>query len=488
MEAATRPPDDIRPKPPSFAQVLNGTKPNPRSLIHPSGKTTVDAPFITSKPSLYKGEPAFLLSKEEDEKLAAPFQFSLIGKFFEGRPKMEFLRSFRTVGFKGHTSKDCRHVKARVSQAANSKVILKKTDKPNAATTVPNNVWKQREKAPARASTIEDTGKPVEKDPKASIIIDESGNKASSYGLSMAEKLSSIIEKTENDESSWETEEPRKNEIRGDDNGKQLALYVPQINLSTRFDLLADFNDDQVIPNGDGDCPHDHEAQMDVTNQDGDSELDSDEIQIANLLGQEERNLNSYACDDTAIGRRHDPDNEYSLRNVVSDEEGKKKKPGRPKGSTKRRKSRPWMVGGDYNVIRSLEEYDGNSQPEQGAIDDFNCWIGSCRLMELNPLRNLYTWKGNRQNGRVLKRLDRILFNQEWMTLFTISSVHHLSRSTSDHAPLLHRFRVDSETWPSIFQFQKMWMRRNDFLGIVKESWVHPIEAFGMLRFSLKLR
>ncbi|CAI9108618.1 OLC1v1008265C1 [Oldenlandia corymbosa var. corymbosa] len=74
----------------------------------------MEAPFVTSKPTIFKGEPAFLLSKEEDDKLATPFQFSLTGKFSKGRPKMDFLwHNFCTIGFKGNYSLgtiDHRHI------------------------------------------------------------------------------------------------------------------------------------------------------------------------------------------------------------------------------------------------------------------------------------------------------------------------------------------------------------------------------------------
>ncbi|CAI9112538.1 OLC1v1012999C1 [Oldenlandia corymbosa var. corymbosa] len=71
-------------------------------------------PSIQSKPSVYKGEPVFPLTKEEDETLAAPFKLSLVGKFSKRRPKMDFLwHQFQKIGFKGSYSLgmiDHRHI------------------------------------------------------------------------------------------------------------------------------------------------------------------------------------------------------------------------------------------------------------------------------------------------------------------------------------------------------------------------------------------
>ncbi|CAI9106467.1 OLC1v1005628C1 [Oldenlandia corymbosa var. corymbosa] len=99
MVAAPKPPDNGRPKQHSFAQILNVSKPNPRSIIQPI-EISIPESFVKSNPSMVKGEPVFLLSKEEDEKLAAPFKFSLVGKFSRGRPKTEYLwNRFNAIGF-----------------------------------------------------------------------------------------------------------------------------------------------------------------------------------------------------------------------------------------------------------------------------------------------------------------------------------------------------------------------------------------------------
>ncbi|CAI9095624.1 OLC1v1031613C1 [Oldenlandia corymbosa var. corymbosa] len=98
----------------------------------------------------------------------------------------------------------------------------------------------------------------------------------------------------------------------------------------------------------------------------------------------------------------------------------------------------PWVIGGDFNVIRSLDEYSGSSVKDQLARTEFNDCIETCGLMAMLPIGEEYTWGGTRSTGWVCKNLDRVLFTKEWHDLFPSSSVENLSRPSSDHCPILH--------------------------------------------------
>ncbi|CAI9094461.1 OLC1v1030206C1 [Oldenlandia corymbosa var. corymbosa] len=131
----------------------------------------------------------------------------------------------------------------------------------------------------------------------------------------------------------------------------------------------------------------------------------------------------------------------------------------------------PWMVSGDFNVIRSLEEYSGVSVQDHPAIEDFNMCIQACNLLEIPAVGEDFTWGGTRQTGWVNKKLDRVLFSDEWLDFFQVNSIENLSRTSSDHSPMLHMFGVQGVSKPRVFQFQQMWLRRSEFFSVVKENW-----------------
>ncbi|CAI9108911.1 OLC1v1008617C1 [Oldenlandia corymbosa var. corymbosa] len=296
------------------------------------------------------------------------------------------------------------------------------------------------------------------------------------------EKLSAILEKIsqeENLKTTWEND----GKIEDLENmNTQLVVYteptvsIPTINLSSRFDLLKNLQEDQINDTGERDINQGNEFLDEVASE-SDVEMAYDETvkeQEEGLITEERR-----IHDDVQVGLLDETIEDARL--VVSDGEDNKKKRGRPEGSTKEQRIRasetrrstkllvyakstrqgrshlwtelknfqqlydmePWIVGGDYNVIHNTIKYEGSSQPDMGPIDDFNSWINDCKLIDLTLVGNLYTWKGTRQNGMVEKRLDRVLFNQEWLTFFPIASVHHLNRTTSDHSSLLLKYKSD---------------------------------------------
>ncbi|CAI9112586.1 OLC1v1013053C1 [Oldenlandia corymbosa var. corymbosa] len=118
--------------------------------------------------------------------------------------------------------------------------------------------------------------------------------------------------------------------------------------------------------------------------------------------------------------------------------------------------------GGDFNVIRTLEEYSGVSVQDNVAMTDFNTCIEDYGLMELLAVGEDFTWGGTR--------------------------IENLNRTTSDHSPILHLFGHQIASKPKVFRFQKMWQRRSDFKAVVKECWDQPLGYYGMHGFLLKLR
>ncbi|CAI9112720.1 OLC1v1013200C1 [Oldenlandia corymbosa var. corymbosa] len=177
------------------------------------GRPLNEESIIHSSPTVYKGEPTFLLTNEEDEMLAEPFKPALIGIFSKGRPSMEYLwTQFQKIGFKGefslgHAEIDCQHVKGNRSEAEGAQKnpkVAEEQAKKYAATDVfkgnviaNKNTWKQKE-ASLLIDEVVDKGKKVSTAGMNSKRIDEdhlqenlvvnTEPKESSSGIVAAEK------------------------------------------------------------------------------------------------------------------------------------------------------------------------------------------------------------------------------------------------------------------------------------------------------------
>ncbi|KAL2498245.1 Uncharacterized protein Adt_23795 [Abeliophyllum distichum] len=135
----------------------------------------------------------------------------------------------------------------------------------------------------------------------------------------------------------------------------------------------------------------------------------------------------------------------------------------------------PWMVGGDFNVIAHNGERTGHNTRDRGT-SDFADMMMDCGLTDAGYSGNQYTWT----NGRVWKRLDRVLINSAVGSSCSRFSVRHLNRSTSDHSPLLIQWSSDDDLGPRPFRFLNVWSRNHDFLSFVSQKWSFPTHHTGM--------
>ncbi|KAL2237446.1 UNVERIFIED_CONTAM: hypothetical protein Sindi_0936300 [Sesamum indicum] len=143
----------------------------------------------------------------------------------------------------------------------------------------------------------------------------------------------------------------------------------------------------------------------------------------------------------------------------------------------------PWIVGGDFNTMLHTHENQGGTISSLGSIEDFNDMVMDSGLTDAGFEGEPFTWT----NKRVWRRLDRVLYSQEWADLFNSTRVSHLPRRLSDHQPLLITVTRIEDKVPSSFRFQHMWIMHHNFQDMVKQSWGAPIQGYGMYRLQQKL-
>ncbi|XP_060183256.1 uncharacterized protein LOC132613237 [Lycium barbarum] len=136
------------------------------------------------------------------------------------------------------------------------------------------------------------------------------------------------------------------------------------------------------------------------------------------------------------------------------------------------------IVGGDFNVVISKEEKQCGL-PEQGGLPvstneilDFTSCIQTCSLIDMGYSGSKFTWwNGKTNKDCIFKRLDRILVNQELLDVMPSTSVSHLIRHGSDHAPL--HLECNSNVIPirEPFKFLNFWTKHQSFMEVVKLHW-----------------
>ncbi|XP_075479019.1 uncharacterized protein LOC142519889 [Primulina tabacum] len=92
----------------------------------------------------------------------------------------------------------------------------------------------------------------------------------------------------------------------------------------------------------------------------------------------------------------------------------------------------PWLVGGDFNVVRNASECLGSSDGRLLPMEEFNHFILDSGLVDAGFEGSSFTWT----NKTIWKRLDRVFVSVDWGDHFHSIRVEHLCRTVSDHCLL----------------------------------------------------
>lgn len=147
----------------------------------------------------------------------------------------------------------------------------------------------------------------------------------------------------------------------------------------------------------------------------------------------------------------------------------------------------PWLICGDFNTFRSLEDHMGRSQPSLSMLQDFNDCIEDCSLMSPSFHGPRYTWTDGRGLGLVKRRLDWVFMNSPFHDVFDDLRLTHLPRVSSDHTPLLIIFGKTRASGHQPFRFLDAWLAHPDFHAYVANAWNSYPTTGGMHGFYIKL-
>ncbi|XP_075654705.1 uncharacterized protein LOC142624853 [Castanea sativa] len=156
--------------------------------------------------------------------------------------------------------------------------------------------------------------------------------------------------------------------------------------------------------------------------------------------------------------------------------------------------SYPWLLMGDFNEILHPDEYWGKGARPFTQIIEFQRVVDDCSLLDLGFEGPKFTWCNNRFQGNlVYERLDRGLYNQEWLNLFPLSKLFHIPFGFSDHLALLTEIKASSPVIPrgpkhSFFRFEALWTRNAECEAVIRSSWDIPQWGTPMYRLSQKIK
>ncbi|XP_015167940.1 uncharacterized protein [Solanum tuberosum] len=138
----------------------------------------------------------------------------------------------------------------------------------------------------------------------------------------------------------------------------------------------------------------------------------------------------------------------------------------------------PWSIVEDFNVIAEVEEKLGGTPYRLEKSFEFLNFMEDVGVQDAGFAGNIFTWCNNRDApSTIWKRMDRMLYNLEWFDHFSKTTVSHLARTCSDHAPLVIQLSSEEEEFKRYFRFLNTWTEHPQFLDTVQGIW--NIECHG---------
>lgn len=138
----------------------------------------------------------------------------------------------------------------------------------------------------------------------------------------------------------------------------------------------------------------------------------------------------------------------------------------------KPRNDSPWCCIGDFNDLLSQDEKEGLLPHSQAQINLFREFVNNNMLLDLSLKGCRFTWCNNRAEGCVREKLDRILMNTQWMSLFPHAFGEALPAIGSDHSPIILHCDVKLIRSRRAFVYEDFWDEHPECAKTVENEWM----------------
>ncbi|GLT95878.1 hypothetical protein SLE2022_135350 [Rubroshorea leprosula] len=144
-----------------------------------------------------------------------------------------------------------------------------------------------------------------------------------------------------------------------------------------------------------------------------------------------------------------------------------------------------WLLAGDYNVVRCLEEKRGRTGMSVD-MSEFDAFIETTGLVDIKLANRKFTWY--RPDGTSMSRLDRILMTVEMSSMGEEWVQQGLRRNISDHCAIILKTRV-ADWGPKPFRVLDVWQQHPEFKKVVEGKWKEiVVDGFAGYRCLQKLK
>jgi hypothetical protein len=161
----------------------------------------------------------------------------------------------------------------------------------------------------------------------------------------------------------------------------------------------------------------------------------------------------------------------------------------------KQRIQSEWLLIGVFNLIYRAEDKN-NSRLNRRLMGKFKSVLDELEVKELPLHRRRFTWSSYQSmqpssssswattssaSANTMTRIDRMFCSTSWEEIFPTAHMHDWASTVSDHNPLILQGETGNAKYNG-FRFESYWLGLPDFLEVVKQAWIKPLQATNAVR------
>jgi len=149
----------------------------------------------------------------------------------------------------------------------------------------------------------------------------------------------------------------------------------------------------------------------------------------------------------------------------------------------------PSIMGGDFNMIRSIsEKKDGTRSLGRDSIA-FQNFINNMRLVDTETSNGIFTWNNKRGGeSQVASKLDRFIILEDLILIGLDLLAMILPFGGLDHWPIQIEASFIGTLRNRPFRFENIWLTHPDFISNIEKWWIEDMQVQGTKMFLLLQR
>ncbi|KAJ9535821.1 hypothetical protein OSB04_un001032 [Centaurea solstitialis] len=151
--------------------------------------------------------------------------------------------------------------------------------------------------------------------------------------------------------------------------------------------------------------------------------------------------------------------------------------------------AQPWIVMGDFNAMLFPHDGLGGSSRRDRAMEEFGECVDDVEIMDVRYSGVQYSWRQKPTSvDGIVRKLDRILANTDFLSRFRSSFAHFHPWGISDHSLGVISFSDDVIVHKPGFKFDNVVTKDSRFLPTVKEVWQEQVYGSFMHKVLCRLK